>query len=69
MHTIRDANGTRDFAPFVALEIASYPNTKSCYLFHNPKTARSLILGTTHSKRHSTKRNMSSEFNEKNGLT
>jgi hypothetical protein len=33
-HTIKDANGIREFAPFVALEIASYPNTESCYLFH-----------------------------------
>ena len=33
-HTIRDAKGERDFAPFVALEIASYPNEQSCYLFH-----------------------------------
>lgn len=33
-HTIRDANGLRDFAPFIALEIARYPNEQSCYLFH-----------------------------------
>ena len=33
-HTISDANGVRAFAPFVALEIVSYPNEKSCYLFH-----------------------------------
>jgi hypothetical protein len=33
-HTIIDANGVRDFAPFVALKIASYSNEVSCYLFH-----------------------------------
>jgi hypothetical protein len=33
-HTIRDAKGQREFAPFVALEIASYPDEQSCYLFH-----------------------------------
>ena len=33
-HYIKDANGHREFAPFVSLEIASYPEEKSCYLFH-----------------------------------
>jgi hypothetical protein len=33
-HTIQDANGIREFTPFVSLEIASYPHTESCYLFH-----------------------------------
>ena len=33
-HRIRDAKGAREFAPFVALEIARYPNEHSCYLFH-----------------------------------
>jgi hypothetical protein len=33
-HTSSDASGIREFAPFVALEIASYPHTESCYLFH-----------------------------------
>jgi hypothetical protein len=33
-HRIRDAKGAREFAPFVALEIASYPNEHSYYLFH-----------------------------------
>lgn len=33
-HTIRDANGFREFAPFVSLEIASFPNSESCCLFH-----------------------------------
>lgn len=33
-HSIRNANGLRDFAPLVALEIARYPNEESCYLFH-----------------------------------
>jgi len=33
-HTIRDGNDQRSFPPFVALEIASYPEKQSCYLFH-----------------------------------
>ena len=33
-HTKKDANGLREFPPFVALEIASYPGERSCYLFH-----------------------------------
>jgi hypothetical protein len=33
-HTISDSKGNRDFPPFVALEIASYPGEESCYLFH-----------------------------------
>ena len=33
-HTIIDANGPRQFSAFVSLEIASYPNEQSCYLFH-----------------------------------
>jgi hypothetical protein len=33
-HTIKDANGVRELAPFVALEIASYPHSESCYVFH-----------------------------------
>jgi len=33
-HTIRDGKGKREFAPFIALEIARYPNQPSCYLFH-----------------------------------
>lgn len=33
-HTIHDARGYREFPAFVELEIASYPNETSCYLFH-----------------------------------
>jgi len=34
LHYIEDADGRREFAPFISLEIASYPNEDSCYLFH-----------------------------------
>jgi hypothetical protein len=33
-HTISDSKGIREFPPFVALEIASYPGDDACYLFH-----------------------------------
>jgi hypothetical protein len=33
-HTKRDASGLREFPPFVALGVASYPKEQSCYLFH-----------------------------------
>jgi len=33
-HTISGGAGTRDFPPFVELEIAAYPGEEACYLFH-----------------------------------
>ncbi len=33
-HTIGDAKGLRDVAPFIALGIARYSNEQSCYPFH-----------------------------------
>ena len=33
-HTITDEKGSREFRPFVRLEIAQYPGHKECYLFH-----------------------------------
>jgi hypothetical protein len=33
-HTLSDAQGVRNFPPFVELVIAAYPGETSCYLFH-----------------------------------
>ena len=33
-HFIKDSQGRREFPPFTRLEIAQYPGSKACYLFH-----------------------------------
>ena len=33
-HFIKNSQGRREFPPFVRLEIAQYPQSKGCYLFH-----------------------------------
>ena len=33
-HTVKDQHGSRDFPPFVCLEIVQDPRAESCYLFH-----------------------------------